>query len=594
MNLIQVQERLKDLPRQALMAYANGANPDVEPFMALMELQRRKRVEQQAQPAEAPTGTVKEQLEQQAGLAALQQMRMGQAQQQMMQGAAAQPMPVPEGAPQPEQQPQPEMSGIASAAAQPGVMRPDVMRMAGGGIVAFAKAGDVDEDEDEDDEDEEEAGAGYGGVDTGEFPAETYAVTPQSEIDIRDMERLPYTGEPPSAKDIQRLPYVTQDPYDNRATRTPPTGIVNHGPIQPSQPPQAPQSTAQQLAGLQALAAQQRAAVPKAPESPLALRDRLAREKPEMYGMLNKPVGQEYLAGLQALQAKQAAEDPKAMEQLERNKRMDFYKALIAAGEGTRGQRGGLGSLGGLGAGFTKSIAPSMEARAQEEAGIRGQALKREELFNKAKYDVEGLQRAQATGDVKAEDAYKNKLYDTAVKAYVSGNTSLAREIGALAGIEIAEIRAAAQLEAAKIRAAAKGQGAKPDKITDQERGVQRYYDAMIAEGAKPGPVTMRNAQELYLRGKGVASLEGTAARRDPAIDAELRKREMFNTDLWSKSEAEKQAWRAAERDKIIAEIEAGRLRLMGAPGSAPAPTAPAPGAAPTTRYKFDSQGNLK
>jgi hypothetical protein len=34
MNLIQVQERLKDLPLQAIAAYANGANPDVPPYLA--------------------------------------------------------------------------------------------------------------------------------------------------------------------------------------------------------------------------------------------------------------------------------------------------------------------------------------------------------------------------------------------------------------------------------------------------------------------------------------------------------------------------------------------------------------------------------
>lgn len=581
MNLIQIQNRLKDLPfdpraEELLKAYANGMNPEVPPYFALMELQRRNRIRQETQSANSPVGTVKDQIEQQTGLAALQQMQMGQAQQQMMQGAAAQPMPVPEGTPQPEMQP--EMTGIANAAAQPGVMRPDVMSMAGGGIVAFAKAGyadDEDEDEDEDDGEDEEAGAGYGG-------AESFAVPDQPALNARDMERLPYKERPPSTEDYERSPYTGQPFSAEDVQRLPlQTGPAGPGLRLPPQAPQAaavpqgPQSTAQQLAGLQALAAQQRAAVPKAPESPLALRARMAQENPAMYGMLNKPVGQEYLAGLQALQAKQAAEDPKALEQLERNKRMDFYKALIAAGEGTRAQKG----LGGLLGGFGKAMIPAMEARAQEETGIRAQALKREELLNKAKYDVEGLQRAQATGDVKAEDVYKNKLYDTAVKAYVSGNASLAREIGAIAGIREAEIRAAATEQSAKIRAAARGTGAKPDKVTDERAGVEDFYQARLARGEPPGAETRVKARQDYARTKGVTSLEGTAARRDPAIDAELRKREMLNTELWGKSEPEKQAWRVAERDKIIAEIEAGRLRLMGAPGSAAPTTAPAPGA---------------
>jgi hypothetical protein len=422
---------------------------------------------------------------------------------------------------------QPEMSGIANAAAQPGGMQPGVMGMAGGGIVAFAKAGEVDEDEDEDDEDEEEQepGAGYGG-------AETYAVADQP---------------PPVPRQL---------------------------PPQAPQAPQAPQPTAQQLAGLQALAAQQRAAVPKAPESPLALRDRLAREKPEMYGMLNKPVGQEYLAGLQALQAKQAAEDPRAMEQLERNKRMDFYKALIAAGEGTRGQRGGLGSLGGLGAGFTKSIAPSMEARAQEEAGIRGQALKREELFNKAKYDVEGLQRAQATGDVKAEDAYKNKLYDTAVKAYVSGNTSLAREIGAIAGIREAEIRAAASERAAQIRAAAKGQGGEK-KTTDLMEQYKIELNALLAEGEPNNAATqkaaMNIAQAQISKSAGTYRAETTAQQQaDAWVQMQLltgpRAREL--RALRSKDPA------AYKKELEALETEAQRKFVRPSPTRNPSPTA--------------------
>lgn len=593
MNLIQVQERLKDLPLQAIMAYANGVNPDVPPYLALGEMQRRKRLEQESQPAEPPTGTVKDQLEQQAGLAALQQMRMGQAQQQMMQGAAAQPMPVPEGAPQPDMQP--EMTGIANAAAQPGVMRPDVMGMAGGGIVAFARGGDSEDDEDEDDEDtEEEAGAGYGG-------AESFAVPEQSALNARDMERLPYKERPPSAEDYQRSPYTERPPsakdYQRLPLQTGPAGPGLRLPpqvataIQAPQPAAAPQglqSIAQQLADRQAQAAQQRAAVPQAPQMPT--RESMARENPAMYGVLNKPVGQEYLAGLQALQAKQAAEDPKALEQLQRNKRMDFYKALIAAGEATRGQKG----LGGLLGGFGKAAIPAMEARAQEEAGIRGQALKRDELLNKAKFDVEKLQRAQGEGDLKAEQKSKQDLFKSAVELYKSGNLSLAREIGALAGIEEAKIRAAAQTESARTRAAARSTGEKPQRITDEKEGVEDFYQARLARGEPPGPETRVKARQDYARTKGITSLEGTAARRDPAIDAELRKREMLNTKFWSMSEPEKQAWRTAERDKIIADIEAGRLRLMGAPGSVAPTTAPAPGAAPRTRLKFDAEGNLQ
>jgi hypothetical protein len=567
MNLIQVQERLKGLPpgpqtQQLLIAYANGMNTAVPPYLALGEIQRRNKLDQEQ--VEPPTGTVKDQLEQQAGLAALQGMRMGQAQQQMMQGAAAQPMPVPEGAPQPDMQP--EATGIANAAAQPGVMQPDVLRMAGGGIVAFAKgtkeAVDSSSDEDDEDDDEEEQGAKS-------FPVEDRPV-PQS----RDIEGLVPIGPAPLGRPPEFVPI------------TPPT--TRSMQPQAAQAPQGPQSTAQQLAGLQAAFAQRRAAAPVAPE--LATRESMAKQDPAMYGVLNKPIGGDYLAGLQALMAKQGAQDEAARKQLEANKRMDFYKALVAAGEGTRGQRGGLGSLGGLGAGFTKSIAPSMEARAQEAAGIDAAAIKREELLNKAKYDIEGLQRAQGNNDLKTVNAQRAKLFDTATKLYASGNAASAREIAAIAGIEEKKITAAAQVEAARTRAAAKGQGgAKPDRLTDQEQSVADYYAARIARGEKPGPETKARARDDHARGRAVASLEGTAARRDPAVDAELRKREMLNTNLWSMSEAEKQEWRDQERAKIIAGNEAGRLRQLTAPGTSS--PSPAPGSAPTTRLKFDAQG---
>jgi hypothetical protein len=579
MNLIQVQERLKGLPpgpqtQQLLIAYANGMNTAVPPYLALGEIQRRNKLDQEQ--VEPPTGTVKDQLEQRAGLAALQGMRMGQAQQQMMQGAAAQPMPVPEGAPQPDMQP--EATGIANAAAQPGVMQPGVLRMAGGGIVAFAKgteeAVDSSSDEDdEDDDDEEEQGAEYSG-------AESLAVKDQPVLDARDMEMLDSLGvtpiTPPTTRSMQPQA-APQDPYDNRATRTPPTGIVNYGPIQAAQAPQGPQSTAQQLAGLQAAFAQRRAAAPQVPQ--MATRESMAAQDPAMYGVLNKPVGGDYLAGLQALATRQGAQDEAARKQLEANKRMDFYKALVAAGEGTRGQRGGLGSLGGLGAGFTKSIAPSMEARAREAAGIEAAPIKRDELLNKAKYDIQELQRAQGNNDLKTVNAQKAKLFDTATKLYASGNAALAREIAAIAGLLEAEIRSAATEQAARIRATAKGQGGgKTEKITDERQGVEDFYQARIAKGEPPGPETRVKARQDYARTKGVASLESAAGRMEGDINEVLKTAEiMAFGELAKMSEAEKRAWRANKRREIEAGNEASRFRLQRSP-EAPT-TAPAPGA---------------
>jgi hypothetical protein len=129
MNLVQVQERLKDMPTQVIMSYANGMNPEVPPYLALGELNRRKQMEQKA--AQAPQGTVKDNIEQQMGVMQLQAAKQKQMAQQMAQQGAQAEMPVPPGIPQPEIQAQPEDSGVA------GLPMPE-MNFGSGGIVAFA------------------------------------------------------------------------------------------------------------------------------------------------------------------------------------------------------------------------------------------------------------------------------------------------------------------------------------------------------------------------------------------------------------------------------------------------------------------------
>lgn len=143
MNLIQIQEHLKDMPTQAIMAYANGQNPMVPPYLALGEMNRRKQMEKRA--AEPPQGSVKEQLEQE--LTQPQGITQGMPQAPQSQGipqgipqGAPQAMrpPMPQGAPQmPQQAPQ----GMAAGGLTNLPMRSDRFNYAPGGIVAFADEG---------------------------------------------------------------------------------------------------------------------------------------------------------------------------------------------------------------------------------------------------------------------------------------------------------------------------------------------------------------------------------------------------------------------------------------------------------------------
>jgi hypothetical protein len=135
MNLVQVQEHLKGMPTPVLMGYANGQNPQVPPYIALGELNRRKQMEQQ--PAQPPQGSVKDQIEQSLS------------QPQGLPGMAAQGVPVPQ-APQPQGIPSQMPQQLAGSAPQQAPtrmaagglasvpMRRDMFNYAPGGIVAFA------------------------------------------------------------------------------------------------------------------------------------------------------------------------------------------------------------------------------------------------------------------------------------------------------------------------------------------------------------------------------------------------------------------------------------------------------------------------
>ena len=129
MNIIQIQDRLKGLPNEALVNYVEEPKGEVPIYLALGELQRRKGMRERFQASQTPPPSVSEQLvaenkPQQMGLRAMAPQGM---------------MPPTEGVGAPQPQPQPQMdprqlaaSGIA-ANPQSAVGGPAMM--AKGGIV---------------------------------------------------------------------------------------------------------------------------------------------------------------------------------------------------------------------------------------------------------------------------------------------------------------------------------------------------------------------------------------------------------------------------------------------------------------------------
>ena len=138
MNLVKAQEYAQSLPLAELKKYADGLNPSmIPPWLATGEMDAKtKRAEMANNLEGAAQGeqlSVKEQVEQKAGLLGLQQAQQGAQQQAMMQ---PRPMagPVPTGTPQPQSQPRPpQMAGLNQLQSN--------IKMAGGGIVAFAGKG---------------------------------------------------------------------------------------------------------------------------------------------------------------------------------------------------------------------------------------------------------------------------------------------------------------------------------------------------------------------------------------------------------------------------------------------------------------------
>lgn len=142
MNLIKAQALANDLGIPELQKYANGFNPRIiPPWIATGTLQAKtdakKRIDNMMGGTQGETPSVKEQIEQKAGLMAAQAMQQQQAQQQMAQ--RLQPGPTPENIPQPEAQPQEAMM------ARGGLARvPMQFSFKPGGIVGYASQGYVD------------------------------------------------------------------------------------------------------------------------------------------------------------------------------------------------------------------------------------------------------------------------------------------------------------------------------------------------------------------------------------------------------------------------------------------------------------------
>jgi len=385
MNLIQVQDRLKDMPTQAIMSYANGSNPDVPPYLALGELNRRKQMEQKQ--VQAPQGTVKDQIEQSVKLAQAQKAAQAQGQQKMTEAMGAQQTPVPGGTPQPQEQPE---AGIAQLPTGP-------MNFRGGGIVSFADGELVTETSQEDIERDRQRIEAMRRK-TAEDAAYQAYVEGRRKDPVAD-EYVPAStarpSEPSSA--VNAMIKGTQLGQVGGAQRgsgpRPPSAGGAGGGGAPQAGAPAPENVYDMLAK------RSEARTPNQPELPEDLRKKMAAGDLKY---LNLEPG----AKLEEMYARIAQRDEedraRFLKNEEQRKQGRLNRGLMAGAEATRGQ-GGLGALGSFFMGFNKANEAEDESAISRMDAQRKLEREQEVLRATVLAGVEDAKRLGHEGRFKAQ-----------------------------------------------------------------------------------------------------------------------------------------------------------------------------------------------
>jgi len=431
MNLVKLQDDLKMLPMAVLQAKAQGQDPQVPPWLATSVLNERMDAQKKAGLAQGAQGdqpSIAEQLNQKAGLMALQGQQQQQAQQQMMSQMAQAPQPAPENVPQPELQPEeptePQMMARGGLARLP--VNPRMFDYRAGGIIGFSgvESSDIPEAE---------------ALDTQRVEAAARAKK------IKELEAqvkfLRNAGAPQAAKVEAELAALTQPPSQPAAS-TPPAGLPSALPKRPGQPrldmdspppppsaaaprpraapsaqppaqPQQPpaQPPAQPTAGIATLpAAQTPIEMAKAASAAFPM----ARQEPSIQGTLDTQEAFRTAAG-----AKRAGEPEQ--EQL------TAYQAETDRLRKARERADALYTLsaptGGLGA-IAQRDAERQQANNLADT-IRNDAT---EVMRRA---MEGMKQAQATGNVAAYNAEKEKYIsaqDARANASITATNELAKQ----------------------------------------------------------------------------------------------------------------------------------------------------------------------
>jgi len=540
MNLIQIQDRLKDLPMQAIMGYANGDNPQVPPYLALGELNRRKQMEQKA--AKSPQGTVKENIEQQVGLLSLQKLRQGQmAQQSAMQGAQA--PTIPENTPEPTEQPQEEMAMAAGGITR---LPASNMEFASGGIIAFAEGDLVIDEAARNAEATKQKLRQYGTLERRRDP-EGYAAAQQADAAAQatyQIARQQYEREmaqagvdkaafnrsdvgalkaqmglnapaPVSAQPARAQPVM--DPRNQSAAETARLLRQNEGigSIAPAPAP-APSAPRPQMSQAQSAPAAPAAPAPVSAAMQLLNSEMSASTKPapmaEFAPPKQTPIGEDYLKYMSEREGKNRQDDERFKERESSRAKRDFFQALIDSGEASRGQKG----IGAVFGGFGRSYGKSATDADDRQVAYEKIQQERQDNNAKLKFEIANLRRAEERGDAKSVYDSKTKIFelqqkDRELAVQAAGQTARIESAERISKDEIGSRERTANLDR-QARASVAGMPSAEQRMAEKVissyleknpgksyfEGFQAYKNAQTGSGERQDLNELKALQKVY------------------------------------------------------------------------------------------------
>tara|TARA_R110002126_G_scaffold186290_1_gene335003 strand:+ start:1065 stop:2906 length:1842 start_codon:yes stop_codon:yes gene_type:complete len=566
MNLIQIQDRLKDLPTQAIMGYANGENPQVPPYLALGELNRRKQMEKQ--PAQAPQGTVKDNIEQQVGLLSLQKLRQGQmAQQSAMQGAQA--PTIPEGSPEPTEQPEEEMAMAAG-----GITRLPAgdMSFASGGIIAFAEGDLVIDEAARAAESAKQRLRQYGTLERRKDP-EGYAAAQQADAQAQaafQVAKQQYERQMAEAG-VDKAAFNRGDvgalkaqmglgataPAAQQVSAQPAANVSNQSAAETARllrqnagigsitPPPAPSATPA------APSAPPMAQMPQAPAAPAPVSAAMQLLNSEMSASTRPtpltefappkqtPIGEEYLRYVAEREGKSKQDDERFKQREADRAKRDFFQALIDSGEASRGQKG----IGAVFGGFGRSAGRAATEADERQIAYEKVQQERQDNNAKLKFEIANLRRAEERGDAKSVYDSKVKIFeyqqkDRELAVQAAGQTARIESAERISDKEIGSRERTAALDrqarasvagmpSAEQRMAEKVIGSYLEKNPGKSyfEGFQAYRNAQTGSGERQDLNELKTLQKVYSdsvanpltpaaqKAKDAALLEGVNAK---------------------------------------------------------------------------------